>query len=711
MGVDAFSALMAQGAHSFEAGQLNSALALFQQARKLNPNDAQALFACATVMSALGQHDASYRLLDSHQTLFADDADGMANLAIAAETVGEHEQSANAYACALELDPNHVRVLNNLALRESQAGQWDDAIAKLQRCVALSPQEPALWINLIDFLNGAKRDDDALVQTGLALRQFPDHPELIIRRFVCLAFAGQLDAAHQALRVFGGQEQQVLDAYLKDAASSLPRQFQKHAMTTPDAFEFYCVRSFDAMNTCDWRRNTQLADWLMQKLAHVQKTGEIRDWRDTQFYALFLDFSEAQEAALRGVTLKSLAMQFERHPAHHSRDSFFTTQRPNYDARIHIGISTQYLGDARYRQGLLTQLRWHDHQRFAFHLYSPLQTSDTAGLASLRHAGAEIVEVGHLGTQATVDRIRHDRLDLWMDDAYFTPWCRPEILHLRVAPIQMRRQQWSREEPLMPSDYIVGDRVTHPDGDCPDPHGKLVRFGSTCWLPCGGDLPDHAMPTRASAGLPTNAMVLTCNAFALAIEPSTFDSWMTILRRVPEAILWLPAYSAPVQANLAREAQNAGVDPARIRHAPKLPRLEMLAHLALADLYVDTLRFNAPEALVDFLKCGIPALTVKGHNMASRLGASVLTAAGLGDCAFDDARAYEEAAIELCLKPDKLQTLKMRLSGLRKTAPLFDEGERVREWERAWSHMVTRDRAGLPPAPFDLPGASTNNSP
>lgn len=709
--------LMDQGARQFEAGQLTSALASFQKARSKNPRDLQALFACATVLSATGDMHASYQLMLDHQNLYREDADGLANLAIVAEAVGQDTQAQAAYASALAINPNHVRTLNNLAVRASQLGQWAEAVENMKRCVALTPDEPALWTNLIDFLNGARRDDEALVQAQRAVARFPHTPDVVIRLFVCLAFGGRIQEAHAALAVFGTNARQILDDYLRDAGSSLPRQFQKHAISTPDAFEFYCVRSFDAMITCDWRRNTQLTEWLMQKLAHVQQTGEIRDWRDTQFYALFLALDEAQQLALRKVTIGSIESIVESKPHWRPRASFLPHQNRPGDTRIHVGISTQYLGDEKYRLGLLAQLQLHDHSRFRFYLYSPMATSDLAAVESLTQTGASVVEVGRLSDQEAVELIRLDRLDVWMDDAFYTPWCRPEVLHLRVAAIQMRRQSWSRVDPVLPSEYMFGDTFTHPDSEDLAPYANLVRFSHTCWMPCNGDVMGDAKgdglgdvsratpATRLDAGLPEGVPVLICNQFALAIDPHTFATWMAIMRRVPHSILWLPPYPPEVRANLAREATAAGVDAGRLMYLPKVSRQQLLARLQLADLYLDTLRFNATHTLVDALKRGLPAITVRGHNMSSRLGGSIVTAAGLPECVFESAQAYEDAAVALCLNPQSLQALRKRLSQRHASAPLFDERARVRDWEWAWQHMVERDRAGLSPAAFDVPAS------
>ena len=102
------------------------------------------------------------------------------------------------------------------------------------------------------------------------------------------------------------------------------------------------------------------------------------------------------------------------------------------------------------------------------------------------------------------------------------------------------------------------------------------------------------------------------------------------------------------------------------------------------------------------LAAGLPALTVAGHNMASRLGGSILHAAGLPQCVLESAADYVEIAVQLANNPAQLGALRRQLANNRQTAPLFDPAARVREWEAAWRHMVARQRAGLPPASFDV---------
>ena len=176
---------------------------------------------------------------------------------------------------------------------------------------------------------------------------------------------------------------------------------------------------------------------------------------------------------------------------------------------------------------------------------------------------------------------------------------------------------------------------------------------------------------------------------------------MKILRGLPDAVLWLPRCGAAA-TNLAREAQAAGVGPTRLLFSTPMARGEALAAMRHADLFLDTLRLNAAQGLEDALHLGVPAITCAGSRPASRLGGSILHAAGLAQCVLDSPEAYSAEAVRLGRDPGALQDLREHVKAAATGAPLFDLAARVREWESAWAVMAERSRAGLPPAAFDV---------
>jgi predicted O-linked N-acetylglucosamine transferase (SPINDLY family) len=211
-------------------------------------------------------------------------------------------------------------------------------------------------------------------------------------------------------------------------------------------------------------------------------------------------------------------------------------------------------------------------------------------------------------------------------------------------------------------------------------------------------------PSRADAGLPENGVVFACHHDERKISPEMFHAWLRLLHRVEGSILWLKSLNPSAVTNLRREARASGIAPERIVFAPRLPRSEdHLARLALADLFLDTLPYNAHATACDALWAGVPVLTCRGEAFPGRVGASVLHAAGLPELVTSSVAEYEELARALAQNPARLGALKAKLARAKCTQPLFDTTCYTRYLESAYIAMIERHRSGLAPADLTIP--------
>src|SRR5262249_23498049 len=148
-------------------------------------------------------------------------------------------------------------------------------------------------------------------------------------------------------------------------------------------------------------------------------------------------------------------------------------------------------------------------------------------------------------------------------------------------------------------------------------------------------------------------------------------------------------------ANLRREAARRGVDEKRLVFASRMPTTAHLARHRAADLFLDTLPYNAHTTASDALWAGLPVLTRMGQSMAARVAASLLTAVGLPETITTTEKEYEDLAVTLATDAAKLQAIKDKLARNRLTAPLFDTALFARHLEQAYTLMVKRYRTGL----------------
>src|SRR4029077_4892538 len=139
--------------------------------------------------------------------------------------------------------------------------------------------------------------------------------------------------------------------------------------------------------------------------------------------------------------------------------------------------------------------------------------------------------------------------------------------------------------------------------------------------------------------------------------------------------------------NLRSEVARCGVARDRVVFGPMTALPENLARQRLADLFLDTLPYNAHTTAGDALWAGLPVLTWTGDTFAGRVAGSLLNAIGLADMIVETRDVYTSAAIRLAREPDALRNIRERLVANRRTCPLFDTARFARHIESAYVGM------------------------
>jgi predicted O-linked N-acetylglucosamine transferase (SPINDLY family) len=208
---------------------------------------------------------------------------------------------------------------------------------------------------------------------------------------------------------------------------------------------------------------------------------------------------------------------------------------------------------------------------------------------------------------------------------------------------------------------------------------------------------------RQQCGLPAEGVVFCCFNNVYKITPGIFDCWMRILKHVDGSVLWLLEDSASAAANLARQAVARGISADRIVFAERLPLPEHLARHRCADLFLDTLPYNAHTTASDALWAGLPVVTCRGETFAGRVASSLLHNLHLPELITATLEDYVRLAIELATHPEKRAAIKQKLADNRLTTALFDTALFTRNIETAYAAMVERHKAGLAPDHIVVP--------
>jgi predicted O-linked N-acetylglucosamine transferase (SPINDLY family) len=236
-------------------------------------------------------------------------------------------------------------------------------------------------------------------------------------------------------------------------------------------------------------------------------------------------------------------------------------------------------------------------------------------------------------------------------------------------------------------DYILADRIVIPETE------RCHYTEQVVYLPDSYQVNDSRRPiadnapTRAESGLPDNAFVFCNFNQSYKFTPTMFAIWMRIVKQVPGSVLWMLGDIPELCDNLSREAERHGVARARLIFAPRAPVERHLARLRLADLFVDSLPYNAHTTASDALWAGLPLLTCRGTSFPGRVAASLLEAARLPELVAETLGDFEHLAVMLAGDAARLGAIRQRLKQNRLSCALFDTDRFRRHIESSFTTM------------------------
>jgi predicted O-linked N-acetylglucosamine transferase (SPINDLY family) len=340
------------------------------------------------------------------------------------------------------------------------------------------------------------------------------------------------------------------------------------------------------------------------------------------------------------------------------------------------------------------------HDRSQFEIYAFSYGPDTKDEMNLRiKAGVDYFHDVHKMLDKDLAILsRSFEIDIAVDLGGFTQDSRTGVFALQAAPIQVNYLGYPGTMAANYMDYLIADRTLIPEEKKYHYLEKIVYMPNSFMVNDTKTKLSNRLFTRVETGLPTNGFVFCCFNNYYKITPNIFIGWMQILKAVEDSVLWLSEGNSTAIKNLKKEAKKNGVDENRLIFAPRLDSMkDHLNRIQLADLFIDTLPYNAHATSSDALRMGLPVLTCVGNSFASRVAASLLNAVNLPELITTTQEQYESLAIQLATNPEKLKIIKDKLVNNLPTAPLYDTPLFTRQLESAYLTMYDRYQQGLDP--------------
>lgn len=522
------------------------------------------------------------------------------------------------------------------------------------------------------------RTIDALSAFRAALRADPAHAE---------ASNNAGNALHVLVR-----DQEALP-YLQRAVSAQPQLADAHMNLglVLHALQRYdeAVAAFGRVLELEARTPYALGASVWSKLFAT-------DWRDLEAQIAALR-AQAREVPAAPFTLVAVSedLQEQRDAAElHVRQSKAPAPLPPV-RYAHSRVRVAYLSadfHAHATAQLMARLfELHDRGRFEV-IGVSYGTDDASAMRERLQRGFDRFLDVQTATDADVARaLRELEVDIAVDLKGHTAYSRMSVLASRPAPVQATYLGYPGTTGAPYIDYVLADRIVIP------PEHQRFYTEKVIYLPDSYQVNDSGVriaertPSRAELALPEAAFVFCCFNNVFKLLPAMFERWMRILAARPGSVLWLLEPEEGPKRNLRAAARAHGIDPARLVFAPRAPLAEHLARHRQADLFLDTLPYNAHTTASDALRAGLPVLTCLGGTFAGRVAASLLHALGMPELIAPSPGDYQQIALKL--SADGTAALKEKLARNLRTSALFDSERACRAIEAAFMEML-RDKLG-----------------
>jgi len=196
--------------------------------------------------------------------------------------------------------------------------------------------------------------------------------------------------------------------------------------------------------------------------------------------------------------------------------------------------------------------------------------------------------------------------------------------------------------------------------------------------------------TRLMYNLPEDDIVYCNFNQSYKIDPPTFNVWITILKKVPNSVLWLLSVPGDGEKNLRAYAAKQDLDQSRIIFSNLESKDDHMRRIQLADIFLDTLMYNGRMTCLDAIWAGMPIVTLPGIMFPSRVTASVLTTMGCTNLIAKNENDYIEIAMKLGLDKVYLENVRSLIWRIKYDSQLFDNESYTRDLECVYTSIYKK---------------------
>ena len=683
-----------QGIQLMQTGNTVEAKKIFKSVIQGHPDTAEAHQLLGLIYAAQEDFTKAQECFKEAVRIDPNNATYNSNYANTLQDTWKIEESLPYYQKAIDLKPDFVDAHFNMGNSYRKLQRFSEALKCYESGKKLNPHYLKCYLNTAVVYEAMKQMDRAVAEIFEALKFAPQSFELLSYLAVMYSIKKEYELAmHYFKKAFETGEAD--DKFFLNYGTvciemnqpiEAAKAFLKSAELSPGKNAVLGRALHQKMLIADWSGVKELNDEIVRRLP----LGE--DVADPFGYMGYSD----SERDLQLAGFLYLNKKFPTLP-----NDFSTKKYPRHK-RIKIAyVSGEFREHAN--GSLMTGLiECHDKEKFEVIGLDNGEGDDGDLRRRLNAAFDEFIDIRNIGDFELMQQLRAKEVDILFNLNGFFGLHRTGLFSNRSAPVQINFLGCPGTMGVDYMDYLIADPVVIPKESYQFYNEKIIS------LPPSYQINDSKRPelkrtiTRKECGLPEGVFVFCCFNNIYKITPETFKRWMRVLNRVPNSVMWFYYNFPEGPENLKREAQALGIDASRLIFSPYIKMAEHIERNVLADLFLDSLPYNAHTTASDALWANVPVLTLQGKSFAGRVAASLLHAVEMPELITYTEQEFEDRAVDLATHPEKLAALKVKLSKNRLTTPLFDTKLYTKHFESALIEAYERYQSDLPPAHIEV---------
>ena len=599
----------------------------------------------------------------------------------------KHKEAAELLKRAVRLSPNDPSLQYNLAKALQDAGADKDSLPHHKKAIGLSPNNHEAWLNYGKSLARLKFDDEALAAFTKALRLRPDYAEALLNIGATLKELKRYDEALSYADQALGFNPNLTEALSnKGVAYKALKRYDEALASYEKAISL----------------NPNF-DYLLGNYVHIKLLVGKWNRLDTETRLL----AEKVHSNKKITSPFALLSIIDSPALHFEASKIWANDKapPNFSLppipktvghKIRIGYFSADFGNHPVSFLTAELFELHDTSQFELYAFSLRKNEEVDIQLRIKKSFSQFFDVHNKSDKEVAQIARDVGIDIAIDLGGFTSHNRPGIFSFRAAPIQMSYIGYLGTMGAKYFDYLIADPTLIPPNAQQYYSEKIIYLPSYQVNDSKRKISDKVF-TREELGLPKEGFVFCCFNNNYKILPTTFDSWMRILKAVDASTLFLYADNEWSEANLKKEAEKRGINSQRLVFGKRVSLDDYLARYRVCDLFLDTSPYNAGTTASDALWTGIPVITLSGQAFPARVASSLLNAIALPELITQTPAEYESLAIRLATNPNELNQLKKKLADHRLTTLLFNTPLFTKHLEMAYTKAYECYQAGIEP--------------